>query len=507
MSAVGKEEKEKKRVELVIEARNFGPISRGKIALKPLTLFIGPNNSGKSYAAMLVHSIFESFTPTLSRGGPLLGWRRYLSERLDVTPFRDEIGELERQIGALGRGKEFEIPKQLVEKVTDRICAEIYEDRLGDELVRSYACPLNELVRIGERSFELTISLDSCATQLAYQEGRLRINEYPQPGVRIAVRVSNSSRPRIEVYEIGRENESLVELGGPPGEEGDTKFIAFRLMEIILAQCAYGMLQNVVMPCHYLPAARSGILQGHKALAASIIRKAPYAGIEALEIPKFSGVVSDFISSILTLPEEKGPFYQLAQDFERELIRGEIVVQALDEHKYPEIRYRFQSAEIPLHRASSTVSELAPLFLYLKYGIRPNSILIIEEPEAHLHPANQRILARLLVRLVRAGVFVTLTTHSEYLLEQLSSFILLSKVEAGKRVEWYGYGEEDFLSPAEVAAYVFQYDEKSGGHTVTEVEVTEEDGISQEEFVKVHEALYEETIELRRDLSAEARVE
>jgi len=502
-----REEKERKRVELAVQVRDFGPISSGKIALKPLTLFIGPNNAGKSYVAMLVHAIIESFTPALSRGGPLLGWRRYLSERLDVTPFRDEIGELERQLGALGRGEEFEIPKQLVEKVTDRICAEICEERLGNELVRSYACPLNELVRIGEGSFGLTISLDSCATQLAYQEGRLRITEYPQPGVRIAVRVSNSSRPRIEVYEIGRENESLVELGGPLAEEGDRKFIAFRLMEIILAQCAFGMLQNVAMPCHYLPAARSGILQGHKVLAAGIVRQAPYVGIDTMEIPRFSGVVSDFISSILTLPEERGPFYQLAQGFERELIRGEIVVQTADEYMYPEIRYRFQDADIPLHRASSTVSELAPLFLYLKYAIKPGSILIIEEPEAHLHPANQRVLAKFLVRLIRAGVFVALTTHSEYLLEQLSSFVLLSKVEPGKRVERYGYSEEDFLTPAEVGTYVFHYDEKSGGHKVTEVEVTGEDGISQEEFVKVHEALYEETIELHRELSAEAYVE
>ncbi len=50
---------ERKKIELSIEAKDFGPISGGKITLKPLTLFIGPNNSGKSYAAMLVHSNFR----------------------------------------------------------------------------------------------------------------------------------------------------------------------------------------------------------------------------------------------------------------------------------------------------------------------------------------------------------------------------------------------------------------------------------------------------------------
>ena len=38
---------------------------------------------------------------------------------------------------------------------------------------------------------------------------------------------------------------------------------------------------------------------------------------------------------------------------------------------------------------------------------------------------------------------------------------------------------------------------------IDEVGVTEEDGISDEEFAKIYEALYEETIKLRRDLSDE----
>ena len=59
------------------------------------------------------------------------------------------------------------------------------------------------------------------------------------------------------------------------------------------------------------------------------------------------------------------------------------------------------------------VSELAPLILFLKYLVRPGDLLILEEPESHLHPAAQRRLARGIVRLVNAGVKVLITTHSE----------------------------------------------------------------------------------------------
>ncbi len=202
---------------------------------------------------------------------------------------------------------------------------------------------------------------------------------------------------------------------------------------------------------------------------------------------------------MITLPEKKGRFYKLARDFERELISGEILMQAGGDHPYPEIRYRFKKINIPLHRASSTVSELAPLFLYLKYRIEAGSILIIEEPEAHLHPASQRILAKFIVRLLRQGVYVTITTHSEYLLEQLSTFILLSRIDPEKRAK-YKYTQDDFLQPEEVGVYVFNYDSESGGQTITEIPITEEDGISQEEFLRIHEALYNENLHASKRL-------
>lgn len=491
-------EKKRRKIDLKIEVRDFGPISGGKISFKPLTLFIGPNNSGKSYIAMLVHSIYESFTPPLLflRGLPYFIGEHFFEERFDISSFLKEFPDVKRQIDDLKAEKELEIPKQVIEKVTNVIFADIYEKRLSNEVVRSYACLLRDLTRIGKKSFALKIDFNSYSTCLIYQKDKLKIKKVPQLNIKIKIKAIESPRPSINIDENGEE--ILIKIGGLMKK----RFMPNQLMAIIFDVCVSKILGIVAMPCYYLPAARSGILQGHKALAASIVKKAPYVGIERLEIPKFSGVVSDFISSVLTLPDERGPFYQLAKTFEEELVKGEIVVRTLDEYRYPEIKYKFQDTEIPLHRASSTVSELAPLFLYLKYSIERGSILIIEEPEAHLHPGNQRILAKALVALVRKGVNIIITTHSEYLLEQLNNFILLSKVDPQKRIERYKYSQEDFLNPDEIAPHVFEYDRESAGHKITEVEITDEDGISQDEFVKIHEALYEETIKIRRDLSA-----
>ena len=501
-------QKEKTKTELKIGIENFGPISSGEIRLKPLTIFIGPNNSGKSYAAMLIRSLFESYSygPSIFSKEPHR-FSRFISRRfapIDIRIFSKEFPELKRQVEDFKEGEELEIPKQSIDKLTNMIF-EAYVKRLNDEIVRSFACRLNDLIRIGKSSFALRINFDSYNAHLIYQKGKLKTKEYPQLDMKIKVKGTKGYGPSIEIEE--KEKEVLIKIDAPRRKEKDRKeFMFFGVMDVIVSLCMSRIFENVGMPCYYLPAARSGILQAHKALAASIVRKSPYVGIESLEVPKLSGTVSDFISSVIILPEEKGPFYKLAQNFEKELIKGEILVRSLDENLYPEIRYGFQKTEIPLHRSSSTVSELAPLFLYLKYSIRSKSTLIIEEPEAHLHPENQRTLAKFLVKLIRKGVNIVITTHSEFLLEQLNSFILLSKIEPKKRSEQYKYSEEDFLNPDEVAAYVFRYDTISVGHKILGVEITEEDGISQEEFIKVHETLYEETLKLQRGLSAEERV-
>ena len=491
-----------KKIGLNLEMKDFGPIIEGKISLKPLTLFIGPNNSGKSYAAMLIHSIYETYTPTIPfRDMPPRGLRglfflRNLGLYTSQKNFADERAVLEEQINNSKEGEEIEIPKPLLDKITTKIFDKLYEQRLSEEISRSYASPLNELIRIGKRLFEFKINFDSDDVHVIYKKKQLKIEKYPKSDVKIKVEVTEWLDRELKTRREGEEYLIQIDKVQLEGE-------GFRLMDAIVRKCALNILKTAI-PCYYLPAARSGILQGHKALTASMVRNAPLVGIEKFRgIPSFSGVVSDFILSIIDIPEKKGTFYPLAKEFEEELIKGEIVVRTLDDYLYPEIRYKYHDTEIPLHRASSTVSELAPLFLYLKYIIEPGSILIIEEPEAHLHPGNQRILAKYLVRLIRNGVYIIITTHSEYLLEQLSNFIMLSKIEPKKRAEKYGYAEDDYLERDELAAYVFNLDKTGIGSRIAEVEITEEDGISQEEFLKVHEVLYDEILRLERDLDGD----
>ena len=55
---------------LELEATNFGPIVEGRIELRPLTVFVGPSNTGKSYLAILIYALHRFFGSEMLRGRP-----------------------------------------------------------------------------------------------------------------------------------------------------------------------------------------------------------------------------------------------------------------------------------------------------------------------------------------------------------------------------------------------------------------------------------------------------
>ena len=50
---------ERKNLELSV--RDFGPIARADIDLRPMTVFAGPSNTGKSYLAILIYALHKFF--------------------------------------------------------------------------------------------------------------------------------------------------------------------------------------------------------------------------------------------------------------------------------------------------------------------------------------------------------------------------------------------------------------------------------------------------------------
>ena len=44
-----------------LKSSNFGPIAESDIELRPMSVFVGPSNTGKSYLAILIYALHQFF--------------------------------------------------------------------------------------------------------------------------------------------------------------------------------------------------------------------------------------------------------------------------------------------------------------------------------------------------------------------------------------------------------------------------------------------------------------
>ncbi|ODS37387.1 MAG: hypothetical protein A7316_07640 [Candidatus Altiarchaeales archaeon WOR_SM1_86-2] len=496
-----------------IQIKNFGPIAEGDVSIKPLTIFIGPNNTGKSYAAVLVWCLYSAFnnlhiTPW---GLPIhLRRKRFTRSRVKEEPlrfFREDNRAVDAWInGAIGTLKkdgkfESEIPEDILLDIHLNMF-HLFTELLNEEISRAFASNLKNMVRLKTRSFSFVIDFNGFTLSLEYANNQLNLLSIEGITNR-TLKIHLNTTTKDERWAIRTKKATLknIEIDINPQfiKEVPHEILVSDIQEVLTQNILERYMEQMMRECYYLPAARSGILQGHKAVSAAIISEAPLAGLRKIEIPTLSGITADFIISLIELEpisERKSNLEEVIKPIEKDIIKGKISIQQI-KHLYPEFAYEYQGLSLPLHRTSSMVSELAPIVLYLRHLVDKDDILIIEEPEAHLHPEMQRILAGVITLLIRNGVNVLITTHSDYLIEQISNFIKMSKIKEKDRVSM-GYTKDDFLKPGEVSVHLFKYRDKEG--TITEKLKVGREGIPQEEFGKVAQSLYEEKVKLQRKL-------
>ena len=248
-----------------------------------------------------------------------------------------------------------------------------------------------------------------------------------------------------------------------------------------------GNRRGEAVDSYYLPAARSGIMQSRDVLSTALIKRATRIGLDRLEVSTFSGRIGDFLEQIFQYRERKGSssrISRVAKQLETALLEGKIEVKRATPEAYPEFLYRPDQAEegLRMSHSSAMVSELAPLVLFIRGILKQGDLLIIEEPESHLHPAAQTKIAQTLARLVRAGVHVLITTHSNYLLQQIGN--LIREGELRKQGESTSESA-DYLKEKEVGAWWFHKNKP-----VTELPFDLTEGIEPEDHLDIAEDLY-----------------
>lgn len=143
---------------------------------------------------------------------------------------------------------------------------------------------------------------------------------------------------------------------------------------------------------------------------------------------------------------------EILKDFS-DIIGGDYLVTKNDELYYVP---KGTKVKLSMDESSSAVRSLLDIGFYLRHVAAPGDLLMIDEPELNLHPENQRRVARLFARLVNVGVKVFITTHSDYIIKELNTLIMLNQDKARLKeiARQEGYGEEELLEASKVRVYI-----------------------------------------------------
>lgn len=268
-----------------------------------------------------------------------------------------------------------------------------------------------------------------------------------------------------------------------------------------------------------IPAERNGLHLFYRELSTKRTALLHHASRENIDIrellrdvigSRYAAPIAHYIDWLNQLSEiQRGAssdFHPFAERVKRALIQGAYRVDKstgdITFKPYQKKRDGQATQTMGLHMTSSTVKSLFGLWFYLENQAGKGDLLMVDEPELNIHPENQLKIARLLARLVNAGLNVVISTHSDYIVREFNSLLMLNEDRNGRLKSKYGYDDEEVLRPDQVGAYLFD------NRTIAPFKITPEDGIYATTFDKVirelnraNDGIYYDLEEQRMELS------
>ncbi|HRI65888.1 MAG TPA: ATP-binding protein [Polyangium sp.] len=395
--------------------KNLGTIKKTTLDLRPLTVIVGPNNTSKTYLAYCVHGMIRAIG----------------SQQWEMMAGEPGARFTESDLFARARKQLKHISTKFIKELP-----QYFQDTFGGLFKNT------------------SVSIDFDDDELKSAIPRL-VAQYPEYvdnfGNEITCRFyyreqTDATGPLaiLLVAEVARESLAL------PAERN-----AFILSYKMLATRRYRLLRD-----------RERSFFGRTSAGASRPGTGREIPIQETGHQSYPVPIEDFLDFLTDVELEgaghknnnKSSFGKLADVIESQIHGGHRTVYqstpAGGRKLMLEIRDDFR---IDLYNASSSIKQLAPLLLYLRYRAAPNQVLIIDEPEMNLHPEAQAKLLEALGMLANLGVHVLLTTHSPYFMAHLNNLIAADQKSSARKKRQakhlYMGNPAAFLSPSDVSAY------------------------------------------------------
>jgi predicted ATPase len=430
-----------------IKIRNFGPIAKVIVDIGPLTAVVGKNNLGKSYLAQLYYTLLDTAsqlvpslpphfqTQSADRSDLSLYYYRYY-RRLMLSP--DEITGITRQIKS--SMTDSEIVRIVIDRLLSNKTREI-QQALQLSLERSFGVKIWKLVSVNSNRAQIRCDLFehlSLTVQIIKKRGTLKVSLLPlRSGKKLVKDIEKSSSKLLHDIRRARTKKGSYV----------SRLYMILMEELTVLKRSQGRAPTwsvgagrAQTSAIYIPAGRGGLLESYETVVGGLVSLSPLAPVRGLSMPPLPGMAAQFYSVLLRLQGHKGPMSRVVSTEFRELLQGDVQLKKMKGQVKSRLIYQFSSnggtASTDVIHAASMIKELSPIYLIVQELIRPGDFLLIEEPESHLHPGAQLRFVNIIATLVKNGVNIFLTTHSDLFIRAVGHLVGRAKVqEADKSLD------------------------------------------------------------------------
>lgn len=423
-----------------ITVKKLGAVEQAEIDLKPLTVFVGHNGTGKTWTAYALASIFSPY-----------GFNKYLESYLDGKT-RQTYPALDGIIDQFLKEGSAEI--DIVQFAKDNIQAYINDvASLAPSWMRSYLSTR----RVNFENLAIQVNLHGCETQLAEKIKAI----YGEANLSILSNKMNLYKEKDSKQIVFfMESKKTTEKKAP-------HFIVKRFICGEIFEILHRVFFNYT---HLFPTERTTFItlpirdgknretdeaEHIKETSSSLRFSHPISSFIDMISATSSIALDDREENITEKPEVK-EYIALATFLEEKVLQGKGNFEEAGLDK--ELLFSTENVKLEIDVTSSMIKELMPLVLYLRYLAEPNDIIVIDEPEMNLHPAAQVEIIEFLAMLVNTGLNVLITTHSPYIVDHISNLIVAKKQENPEQIKQSFYLEDDraFINQDKVSVYLFE---------------------------------------------------
>ena len=406
-----------------ITIKNLGVLRQAEFSLGKLTVICGNNNTGKTYATHATYGLFDYLRTNM--GFPLENdmWTYFAEHGYISVPLDDYVKKLSEyindaahdfttQLSSVFAGNEKSFSDSKIEFFLDAHSVKHADVNFG-------------VGPSGKTFFQIKTSEDKKTLEVKWIGDNSHKKSLPFPVFFDAI--TDGLRRGILEDTIPEPFLASAERTGAAIFQKELDFTRNRVIELL------GDKTPIKHPLQFLR---------------------PFKGEYPLAVRHNVDFIRDLpnISKKSSFILEKHP--NLLDDFQ-DIIGGEYKV--FNDGGVYYVPSGTKKAKLSLVESSSAVRSLLDVGFYLRHIAKPGDLFMIDEPELNLHPENQRRIARLFARLVNLGIKVFMTTHSDYIVKEFNTLIMLGQKD-NKRLQELAkrekYRSDELLNCEDVRVYI-----------------------------------------------------